>query len=64
MDAKPPGTTDSEIPCRPAALMTAGEAAAALGVTRATLYAYVSRGLVRSEQAGERRGLADPVALL
>jgi len=29
--------------------MSAGEAARALGVTRATLYAYVSRGLLRSE---------------
>src|SRR5580704_4396852 len=29
--------------------MTAQEAAAALGVTRATLYAYASRGQVRSE---------------
>lgn len=29
--------------------MSAAEAARALGVTRATLYAYVSRGLVRSE---------------
>ncbi len=29
--------------------LTATEAATALGVTRATLYAYVSRGLVRSE---------------
>src|ERR1700760_4536130 len=32
--------------------MTAGKAAGALHVTRSTLYAYVSRGLVRSEQAG------------
>jgi citrate synthase len=29
--------------------LTAAEAARALGVTRATLYAYVSRGLIRSE---------------
>ena len=31
---------------------TAQEAAEALGISRATLYAYVSRGLVRSEEAG------------
>jgi citrate synthase len=31
--------------------MTAEQAAHALGVTRSTLYAYVSRGLVRSERA-------------
>src|SRR6185503_9092900 len=36
--------------------MTAKEAGAALGVSLATLYAYVSRGLVRSEAvAGSRR---------
>lgn len=36
--------------------MTAEEAAAALGITRATLYAYVSRGLIRSEAVeGSRR---------
>lgn len=34
--------------------LTAREAAAALGVTPATLYAYVSRGLVRSEATGGR----------
>ncbi len=36
---------------------TAKEAAKLLGVSRSTLYAYVSRGLIRSEQAagGERR---------
>lgn len=33
--------------------LTAGEATAALGVNRATLYAYVSRGLIRSEPTGE-----------
>jgi citrate synthase len=32
---------------------TAQEAAEALGVSRATLYAYVSRGLIRSEEAGK-----------
>jgi citrate synthase len=32
--------------------MTAEEAAAALEISRATLYAYVSRGLIRSEPAG------------
>jgi citrate synthase len=36
--------------------MTAGEAAATLGVNRQTLYAYVSRGLVRSEDAAAGRG--------
>lgn len=34
--------------------LTAAEAARALGVTPATLYAYVSRGLIRSERAGGR----------
>lgn len=33
----------------PSTTMSAGEAARALGVTRPTLYAYVSRGLIRSE---------------
>ncbi|MFW5940631.1 MAG: citrate/2-methylcitrate synthase [Chloroflexota bacterium] len=32
--------------------LTAAEAAAALGVSRATIYSYVSRGLIRSEPAG------------
>jgi excisionase family DNA binding protein len=35
--------------------MTAEEAAAALGVKVATLYAYVSRGLVQSYRQGIRR---------
>jgi citrate synthase len=35
--------------------LTADEAAAALGVTKNTLYAYVSRGLVRSEPDATRR---------
>lgn len=35
--------------------LTAEEAAAELGITRATLYAYVSRGLIRSEPADARR---------
>lgn len=34
---------------RQAHYMTAKEAASALGISRATLYAYVSRGLIRSE---------------
>src|SRR5579883_369592 len=34
--------------------LTAAEAARALGVTPATLYAYVSRGLIRSERVGGR----------
>lgn len=39
----------------PLDVMTAREAAAMLGVSRATLYAYVSRGLVRSEPFGSGR---------
>ncbi|WP_045234272.1 helix-turn-helix domain-containing protein, partial [Deinococcus pimensis] len=35
--------------------LSAQEAADRLGVSRATLYAYVSRGLVRSEPGGEGR---------
>jgi citrate synthase len=39
-----------------APFLSAKEAAAELGISRATLYAYVSRGLVRSEAAaGSRR---------
>ena len=34
--------------------LTAREAAAELGVSRATLYAYVSRGLIRSEALGDQ----------
>ena len=45
--------------------LTAKEAAAALQISRATLYAYVSRGLIRSEpvagQARRRRYRADDV---
>ena len=39
------------------AWLDADEAVAALGINRATLYAYVSRGRIRSEAApgGERR---------
>src|ERR1700742_1687402 len=33
--------------------LSAGEAAAELSISPATLYAYVSRGLVRSEPTGE-----------
>ncbi|HVA90224.1 MAG TPA: citrate synthase family protein [Chloroflexota bacterium] len=36
--------------------LSAGEAAAALGVSVPTLYAYVSRGLIRSEAGGGQRG--------
>lgn len=36
--------------------LTAAQAAARLGVKPATLYAYVSRGLLRSEKSGEERG--------
>ena len=46
--------------------LTATEAARALGVTPATLYAYVSRGLIRSERAGgraRRYAVADIAAL-
>ena len=35
--------------------MTAKEAAAELNVNRATLYAYVSRGLIRSEPSENAR---------
>src|SRR5258706_14752577 len=35
--------------------LSAAEAAAALGIRLPTLYAYVSRGLIRSEAAGHRR---------
>lgn len=45
--------------------LSAGEAAEALSVSKATLYAYVSRGLIRSQQSGtsnrERRYLAEDV---
>jgi citrate synthase len=47
--------------------LTAAQAAARLGVTKATLYAYVSRGLVRSEPAKgphERRYLTEDVERL
>ena len=39
----------------PALYLSAGEAAAELGVSPATLYAYVSRGLIRSEPVGATR---------
>ncbi|HEU4620562.1 MAG TPA: citrate synthase family protein [Gammaproteobacteria bacterium] len=43
------------MPSEPALYLSAPEAAAELGVSAATLYAYVSRGLVRSEPVpGER----------
>ena len=48
-------------------LLTAAEAAAALGVNRQTLYAYVSRGLVRSEGTASgpgRRYRADDIRAL
>ena len=49
----------------PAHFLTATQAAAALGVTRATLYAYTSRGQLRSEavpgQTRERRYYRDDV---
>ena len=52
----------------PAPYLTAQEAAAELGVKPATLYAYVSRGLVRSEANGnvnrERRYSAEDVQRL
>ena len=45
--------------------MSADEAAESLGVSKATLYAYVSRGLIRSEEVGmqsrARRYLAEDV---
>ena len=39
----------------PSLYLSAGEAAAELGVSPATLYAYVSRGLIRSEPIGASR---------
>lgn len=47
---------DAALPARDPRYLSAREAAARLGVSRATLYAYVSRGLVRSEagQPGQR----------
>ena len=52
----------------PAHFLTAAEAADALGVTRATLYAYTSRGQLRSEpvpgQPRERRYYRDDVERL
>jgi len=48
-------------------LLTAAEASAALGVSRQTLYAYVSRGLVRSEDSTtgrERRYRAEDIRML
>jgi citrate synthase len=48
--------------------LTAKEAARVLGISRATLYAYVSRGLVRSEAVGtgkrDRRYRADDIRAL
>src|SRR5580700_1667623 len=48
--------------------LTAQDAAAALGVTRATLYAYTSRGQLRSEpapgQPRERRYYREDIARL
>jgi citrate synthase len=38
----------------PGVYLSASEAASALGVTKATLYAYISRGLLRSEPLGGR----------
>ncbi len=51
----------------PAELLTSKEAARRLGVSAATLYAYVSRGLLRSEAAQgqrERRYRADDISRL
>ena len=50
-----------------ATYLSAPEAAAELGVSLPTLYAYVSRGLLRSEAEGgvrKRRYLAEDVWLL
>lgn len=54
------------MPDQKSSYLTAREAAAALGVRPATLYAYVSRGLVRSEATGgrERRYHAEDIAAL
>jgi len=50
----------------PRPYFTASEAAARLAITRATLYAYVSRGLVRSEpgRGRQRRYRADDIEVL
>jgi citrate synthase len=45
MDARPPSSAESSIP---PGLIGAAEAASRLRISRATLYAYVSRGLIRS----------------
>jgi citrate synthase len=42
--------------------LSAAEAAAELGITRATLYAYVSRGLLRSEPGADSRSRRYPRA--
>jgi citrate synthase len=44
-----------EVAMPPSAYLTAQEAAAELGVTPATLYSYVSRGLIRSEAVDEAK---------
>ncbi|HVO42557.1 MAG TPA: citrate synthase family protein [Aggregatilineales bacterium] len=52
----------------PKRYLTAKDAASALGISAATLYAYVSRGLIRSEAVGDnhraRRYLAEDVEKL
>src|ERR1700687_4826254 len=53
---------DSPINMSRKRFLTAAEAAAALGVRRSTLYAYVSRGLLRSESDPARRGRRYPAA--
>jgi len=55
-NAVSPGLTATMSPPQPAALISAQEAVRRLGVKPATLYAYVSRGLLRSTgQAGVTR---------
>jgi len=49
-------TTDDREPGAGASFLSGREAAALLGVKRETLYAYASRGLVRSEPLGAGRG--------
>ena len=67
-DTPPPPATTAPAPAgEPAARLDADQAARRLGVRRDTLYAYVSRGLIRSEpQRGTRARLyhAEDVDLL
>src|SRR6266446_9207594 len=66
-NAVSPGLTATMSPPQPAALISAQEAVRRLGVKPATLYAYVSRGLLRSAgvpASRERRYYAQDVERL